>query len=568
MAYSNTLADVISLRIHAISQAMKSRSSRPFRYIPCVISVLLSVHLFAQKGQYSHADSLKGSIGKARDWWDVTHYELHVKFNEADSSLTGYNVISYKILGEYPEMQLDLMEPMRLDSVLQEGKKCGWRKDGDAYFVRLYAQKKGTLRNLTAYFHGKPRVAKNPPWDGGVVWKKDKNNNPWISVACQGMAARVWFPDKDHMYDEPDSASIYIEAPKELMAVSNGRLRSVKQNSDGSTVSNWAVVNPINDYNIIPYIGRYVNFKDTMLGEKGPLDLDFWVMQGNLSTARKHFALVKPMIHCFEEWFGPYPFYEDGYKLVEAPYLGMEHQSAIAYGNDYLSGYKGRDLSGSGWGLKWDFIIVHESGHEWFGNNISAKDVADDWIHEGFTTYMECIFVECLYGKEAGTAYVLGQRNSVRNDKALIGDYGVNVIGSYDVYNKGANVLHTLRQLVNNDTLWRAMFRALGKKFYHQTVTSAQIEQFIAGYLKLDLKGFFDQYLRHAAIPAFEYKVTGNKLRYRWNGAIKKFNMPLRIYSEQKEIWLKPSEKWKTMNLTNGAIRVDENFLITVIKNP
>ncbi len=521
--------------------------------------------LYAQKPVYTHADSLKGSIGPARTWWDVTHYELHVDFNPADSSIKGYNVISYKVLKNSNLMQLDLMTPMQIDSIKQDGMNCAWKRDGNAWFITLKSlQETGAQKKITAWFHGKPRAAKNPPWDGGLVWRKDKSNNPWISIACQGMAAQVWFPNKDHMYDEVDSVSTFFRAPKELSAVSNGRLHSVIQDKDGSVVFNWAVVNPINNYNIIPYIGKYSSFRDTLQGKAGILDLDFYVLQGNLAVAKKHFAEVKPMIHCFEEWFGPYPFYEDGFKLVEAPYLGMEHQSAIAYGNDYMVGYKGRDLSNTGWGLKWDFIIVHESGHEWFGNNVSARDVADDWIHEGFTTYMECIFVECMYGKTAGSEYVLGQRNAVRNDKPMIGDYNVNSIGSFDVYNKGANMLHTLRQVVNNDTTWRSCLRAISKKFYHKTVTTSEVEKFIAAHLKLDLDAFFEQYLRRAKPPVFECNLNNGKLKYRWTECAKGFKMPLKILSGKDEIILNPTTKWKKAKLPVSEFTPDKNFMVTV----
>jgi aminopeptidase N len=532
-------------------------------------ALVFCVHLHAQKPVYVHSDSLKGNIGTARSWWDVTHYELHVDFNLADSSIKGYNVISYKVLKKSALMQLDLMTPMQIDSIKQDGNKCTWKRDGNAWFVTLTSpQETGMQKKMTAWFHGKPRAAKNPPWDGGLVWRKDKSNNPWISVACQGMAAQVWFPNKDHMYDEVDSVSTFFLAPNDLSAVSNGRLRSVNQDKDGSVVFNWAVVNPINNYNIIPYIGKYSSFRDTMQGKAGVLDLDFYVLQGNLSVAKKHFAEVKPMIHCFEEWFGPYPFYEDGFKLVEAPYLGMEHQSAIAYGNEYMVGYKGRDLSNTGWGLKWDFIIVHESGHEWFGNNVSARDVADDWIHEGFTTYMECIYVECMFGKTAGSEYVLGQRNAVRNDKPMIGDYNVNSIGSFDVYNKGANMLHTLRQVVNNDTTWKSCLRAIGKKFYHKTVTTAEVEKFMAEYLKMDLSPFFDQYLRHSKPPVFECILKNGKLKYRWTECVKGFKMPLKIVSGKDEIMLKPTLKWKTTKLTVSEFIPDKNFMITVRQIP
>lgn len=527
--------------------------------------MLISTTFYAQSVKYTHADTLKGSITKARAWWDVTHYELHASFNYKDSSIKGYNRISYKVLESYNTIQLDLMQPMQLDSVVAGNNKCALRRDGNAFFVSLpEEQKAGTIKDLIAYYHGKPKVAKLPPWDGGVVWAHDPKGNPWISIACQGMSAQVWFPNKDHMYDEVDSCAIYITGPKDLVAVSNGRLQSVIMNEDQTATYLWKVVNPINNYNIIPYIGKYVFFKDTLNGEAGPLDLSYWVLEDNFARAKKQFVQAKSMLRCFEYWFGPYPFYQDGYKLVEAPFLGMEHQSGIAYGNNYQNGYMGRDLSLTGWGLKWDFIIVHESGHEWFGNNISAKDVADNWIHESFTAYSENLYTEYLFGKQAGAEYVIGTRKAITNDKPIISDYNVNAGGSIDLYYKGANMLHNIRQIVKNDSLWRAMFRGMNRTFWHQTVTSKQIEDYMSSFLKLDLQKIFDQYLRTTKIPTLEYKLKGGKLSYRWINCVKGFDMPVKIIQAGQEIWLNPNEKWQKIAYIDKALTVDPNFYITI----
>jgi aminopeptidase N len=524
---------------------------------------LLFSTLFSQSGPYSHADSLKGAYSKERSWWDVNNYDLHVSFDIPDSSIMGYNQIAYTVLQTSAVLQLDLMKPMVLDSVVQEGKKCSWRQDGNAYFVNLVApQVPGDKKVLTAYFHGKPRAAKMPPWDGGMVWSQDAGKNPWVSVACQGMAAQVWFPNKDHMADEVESASMHFTVPRNLVAVSNGKLLSIQLVGEKSLTYSWHVSNPINNYNIIPYIGRYVNVKDTFLGKGGTLDLEYWVLDENYSKVKKHFSEVKPMLRCFEDWFGKYPFYEDGYKLVEAPYLGMEHQSAIAYGNNFLMGYKGRDLSNTGWGLKWDFIIVHESGHEWFGNSISAKDVADNWIHESFTAYAENLYNECRFGKKAGAEYVIGTRAAITNDKPIISDYNVNSGGSIDLYYKGANMLHTLRQIVGNDSLWKEALRGLNTTFYHQTVTTAQVEDFLISFLHLDQQKMFDQYLRTVNVPVLEYKLRKRKLSYRWGaGCVRGFNMPVRIVSNGGQ-WLRPAEKWESVPYSDSTLVVDENFYI------
>jgi aminopeptidase N len=516
--------------------------------------------------KYSHADSLKGSYSKERSWWDVTHYDLHVGFNIQDSSVSGYNTIRYKVVQPYQVMQLDLMTPMVIDSIIQDSKKLQWRDDGNAHFVTMVlSQVAGARNQVVVYFHGKPRAAKNPPWDGGVVWSADTHKNPFISVACQGMAAQVWFPNKDHMADEADSASMHFTVPRTLVAVSNGRLRGIGMSGNEVTYS-WAVVNPINNYNIIPYIGKYIMFTDTFNGRAGVLDLSFWVLQDNYETAKNHFLQVKSMLRCFEDWFGPYPFYADGYKLVEAPFLGMEHQSAIAYGNGFRQGYLGRDLSGTGWGLKWDFIIVHESGHEWFGNSISAGDVADNWIHEGFTAYSENLFTECLYGKKAGSEYVIGTRKAVLNDKPVIADYNVNSGGSLDVYYKASNMLHTVRQVVNNDSLWKEMLRAINARFRHQVVTTAQVEEFMSSFLKINLQPVFNQYLRTVNIPVLEYRVKRKKMQYRWSNCVKDFNMRVLVNVDGTKSWISPLPRWQSMENPGKELSVDDDFFIRVNK--
>lgn len=532
-----------------------------------IVFAVLGAPIVKSQIIYTHTDTLKGAVSEYRCWWDIMHYDLHVSFNNADSSLKGFNKITYKVVATNTKLQLDLMTPMVLDSVVIDSKSCRIQRDGNAHFIEIGdAQKKNQVKSLIAYFHGKPRVAKLPPWEGGVIWSHDVKGNPWISIACQGMAAQVWFPNKDHMYDEVDSASIYITGPKDLVSVANGRLKSSKVNPNETETYFWKVLNPINNYNIIPYIGKYINFTDTIRGEKGVLDLSYWVLEGNESRARKQFQQAKSMLHCFEHWFGPYPFYEDSYKLVEAPFLGMEHQSDIAYGNDFMNGYKGRDLSLTGWGLKWDFIIVHESGHEWFGNSITAKDVADNWIHESFTAYAENLYTEYLYGKKAGAEYVIGTRKAITNDKPIISDYNVNAGGSIDLYYKGANMLHAMRQIVDNDSLWREMLRDLNRTFYHQTVTTKQIEIYMSAYLRLDLQKIFDQYLRTIKVPELEYKIVKDKLVYRWSNCVKGFNMPVKVNSSQKEFILKPSDKWQSLSFDDTFINVDINYYVTTKK--
>jgi aminopeptidase N len=523
---------------------------------------------------FTHADTLRGSNGPGRDWWNATKYDLHVKFNLEDSTISGYNVISFQALSKANKMQIDLQEPMVIDSIIYATgiektkiKSGDVVKDGYAYFIPAeYFSALNTnfpKESIYVYYHGKPKIAKHAPWDGGLIWTKDKAGNPWVTIACQGLGASVWYPCKDYQGDEPDSAEMHITAPTELVAVSNGRQRSKIDNNDGTTTTTWVVVNPINNYDFIPYIGKYVHFGEIYNGEKGPLTMDYWVIDSNLTKAKKQFKEAPRMMKAFEYWFGPYPFYEDGYKLVDAPHLGMEHQSAVAYGNGYQNGYYGKDLSGSGQGLKWDFIIVHESGHEWFGNNITSKDIADSWIHEGFTNYSETLFTDYYFGKKAATEYIVGVRKNIENKVPIISPYGVNADGPIDIYYKAGNMLHTIRQVINNDEKFRGILRGLNKTFYHQTVTSKQIEDYISKQSGIDFSKVFDQYLRTVKIPTLEYKINNGMLSYRWTNVVPGFSMPVKIYNEKGQLkFIYPKEKMQHLKTTMKQLKVDENFYI------
>jgi aminopeptidase N len=407
-------------------------------------------------------------------------------------------------------------------------------------------------------------LAKRPPWDGGVQWVPDGKGNTIISTSCQGLGSSVWWPCKDHMYDEPDSMQISITVPKNLMDVSNGVLRSVVENNDDTHTFNWFVKNPINNYGVNMNVANYVSWKETFKGEKGDLAVSYYVLPQNLEKAKEQFKQAPQMLKAFEHWFGPYPFYEDGYKLVEVPYLGMEHQSSVTYGNGYKMGYLGRDLSNTGWGLKWDFIIIHESGHEWFANNITYKDVADMWVHEGFTNYSENLYTEYYFGKEAGSDYVIGTRALIANDAPIIGVHGVNQEGSKDMYYKGGNLLHTIRQVVNDDEKWRQILRGLNKTFYHQTVDGSQIEAYVSAQAGRNLSKVFDQYLRDVRIPVLEYSFGNKGLQYRWANVVEGFDMPVKVkIGSGKEEFLYPTAEWKTLKTkAERALTVDRNFYV------
>ena len=498
--------------------------------------------------------------------WDVKHYTVLVEPDFTNKSISGKVDIVFKVIERYDTMQIDLQTPMVLNKAYLGDDALQYKRDGNAYFIFLKQSLNiGAEAKLSLSFSGKVREAIRPPWDGGWIFTKDKNGNPWMSVACQGLGASVWYPCKDHQSDEPDKGALLrISVPDTLVAVGNGRFKGKYQYKNGWLVYDWKVENPINNYNIIPYIGKYVSFKETFKGEKGALDCEYWVLDYEIEKAKEQFKQVPMMLQAFEHWFGPYPFYEDGYKLVQAPHLGMEHQSAVAYGNGFQNGYRGRDLSGSGYGLKWDFIIVHESGHEWFGNNITTKDLADMWVHEGFTNYSETVFTNFHYGKDAGDAYVQGTRKLIRNDAPIIGHYNVNDEGSGDMYYKGGNLIHYIRQLFDDDEKFRASLRKLNSMLYHKTTTSDEVEKFFSYELKIDLQTLFDQYLRNTQIPTLEIVRNKKELKYRWTDCLKSFNIPLRIYINETPKWISPTTEWKSLpqNTPIDQIKADKNFYV------
>ncbi|WP_417558090.1 M1 family metallopeptidase [Mesoflavibacter zeaxanthinifaciens] len=537
-----------------------------FTFAICCLAFTIShAQLLHKKKDFTRQDTLRGSITPEREWWDLSYYHLDIKVEPETKTISGKNTIQYKVLQPYQVMQIDLQPPLELTKVTQNGEELDIKHDGNAHFVTLKnTQKIGEVNSVVAYYEGQPREAVRAPWDGGISWKKDKNGNHFIASSCQGLGASVWWPNKDHMYDEVDSMLISVNVPEKLMDVSNGRLRKVEQKDDQTKTYHWFVNNPINNYGVNINIGDYANFSEVYKGEKGDLDMNYYVLSYNLDKAKTHFTDAPKMMKAFEHWFGPYPFYEDSFKLVEVPYLGMEHQSSVTYGNQYLKGYLGNDLSGTGWGLKFDFIIIHEAGHEWFANNITNVDIADMWIHESFTAYSESLFLDYYYGKQAASEYVIGTRRSIQNDRPLIGQYNVNNEGSGDMYYKGANMLHTLRTMVNDDEKWRQILRTLNKKFYHQTVTTQQIENCLAEETGLDLTGFFNQYLRTTKIPVFEYKIENKTLKFRFSNTVEHFKIPLLINIDEKEHWINPTNEWKSIKIpsANSSISVNNNFYI------
>lgn len=500
--------------------------------------------LSEKEGRYNLADSLRGSLRPERAY-DVQKYHLDLKVEPDKKYLSGSNRISFIPEQALSRIQIDLFDNMQVDSIVHKGKVLPFERKHHAVFIDLVKTLKANqLDSITFYYSGYPREAKNAPWDGGFVWTRDKEGYPWVGVAVQGTGASLWYPNKDHQSDEPEEVQLDIAVPNGLMNVSNGQFLGKENLGNGFTRWSWKTVNPINNYNVMINIANYVHFSD----HYKDLDLDYYVLPYNLEKAQEQFEEVKPMMDCFYEKFGEYPFVEDGFKLVETPYLGMEHQSAVAYGNQYMMGYLGNDLSGTGIGLKWDYIIIHESGHEWYGNSITARDIADMWIHEGFTSYTEAVYVECRWGKEKALEYLKGTRHGIGNSSTIIGDYGVNSEGSGDMYFKGANLLNTLRSIYDNDQLWWKTLKDYTTTYKHQIIDTQTTESFFDRATDADLSKVFDQYLRHPELPVLQFRERDNRIQYRWKADVEGFNMPVDLWIREKEVRVFPETFWKSLD--------------------
>ena len=538
-----------------------------------LLSLILPLFVSAQEKypEITRADSLRGMLSPFRACYDVNFYHLDIQVDVEEKQISGSNLFQFTAVHDFKILQFDLFDNYLIEKILYQGKELEYTTEFDAIFLEFPDTiKKGTKADFTVFYSGAPIIAKNAPWEGGFIYSQDATGKPWVAVACQELGASSWWPTKDHQSDEPDSMLISVSVPEGLMNISNGRLRSTEKLRNGYTRFNWFVSQPINNYNVTLNIGDFALLKDSFQGANGTLTLEYYILKENQTKAEKHFsANVKPMLQCFEAWFGPYPFYRDGYKLVETPYLGMEHQSAISYGNQYTNGYRGQDISQTGLGLKWDYIVIHESGHEWFGNNISSSDIADMWIHEAFTTYSEGVFVECTQGKDAARRYIAGLRKSIRNDIPIIGLYDVNKKGSTDMYFKGTNLLHTVRTLIDDDNRWRQILRGLNERFGLKTTTTEEIVTYINKLSGKDLTKVFDQYLRYRNIPQLEIKTTGSKILYRWKSDVIDFNMPIKAKLRKNGDWqfIHPTTDWQyaPTQLSAREFEVDtENFYIKV----
>lgn len=524
-----------------------------------LISILFLLPFQSNAQSFTRKDSLHGGLRHERTSYDVLRYNLDLTVFPKTKNIIGSNTIDFKVVENTSKIQIDLFENMQIDSIVWQSKKLNYQREFDAVFISFPQElKKDTAESITFYYQGNPIIAKKAPWDGGFVFSKDSNGKDWIAVAVQGTGASLWYPCKDSQTDEPDfGASVKVAVPNELMCVSNGRYVGSENLKNGFTRWDWEVKNPINNYNITLNVGDYVHIQDTYKG----LDLDYYVLRENEEKAKNHFEEVKPMMECFQSKFGEYPFKEDGYKLVETPYLGMEHQSAVAYGNKYMKGYRGADLSMTGIGLTFDYITIHESGHEWFGNSITSKDIADMWIHEGFTQYSEIVFVECQLGYEKAMKYANGLKNNVRNDKPIIGNYGVNNEGSGDMYPKGALLLNTLRHIINDDIKWWELIMDYSTTFRHKIIDTETVISFFNKESGMNLTPIFKQYLRYTSIPKLELIQEKKCLNYRWITDVKDFAMPVELSINGEKKWIQPTTYWKTIKIKKSDVVDVNNYL-------
>ena len=541
------------------------------------ITLFLSSHfgaprLVAQPGNPTQQEVLRGSITPEREWWDVLHYHLSVEFMPETRRLKGSNAITFKAVKSGKKMQIDLQPPLAITKVVHGAAELKFEREGNVFWVMFEKDlSQGAKEKIEVFYEGVPVVSRNPPWVGGITWGRDDLGEHFIVTTCQGIGASIWWPNKDHGADEPDRGmKISVTVPERLTAVANGRLKKTDHDAAAKKKTfHWEVLNPINNYGVNVNIGNYVNFSEKYKGKGGVLDLDYWVLAHQKDAAMKWFKEVPRTIEAFEHWFGKYPFYEDSFKLVSVSYPGMEHQSSVTYGNWFQNGYLARDPCSCGVGFKFDFIIVHESGHEWFGNNISMKDAADMWIHEGFTNYSENLFVEYHFGKKDAEDYVVGTRRGIRNDRPVIGTYNSNRSGSGDMYPKGGNMLHTIRHIINDDAKWLSILRGLNTDFWHQTVTTQQIESYITKKAGIDLSKVFDQYLRTTMIPVLRYKLNGKSVSFKYDQVVKGFAMPIRVTINGKEVALMPTEVDQTLEFTEEikTFEVNRNFYVDTTTN-
>ena len=525
------------------------------------------IYSYSNAQNFSQKDTLRGFLSPDRTWFDVTYYHLTLEVDTDQKTIKGFNDIRFTVLENSNRMQLDLFENLTIDRVLFRGIPCKFDRIHDSFFVELpYDIEVGSSLELRIFYQGIPKVAKNAPWDGGFVWSKDQAGLPWVGIACQGLGASSWWPCKDHLSDEPDSMRITCTTPGEVQFIGNGNLESDFFEKNNRT-STWFVSYPINTYNVTLNIGNYSHLQDEYISGLDTLALDYYVLKGNELKAQNHFEQVKPMLSVYEELFGPYPFWNDGYALVETSYLGMEHQGAIAYGNKFKNGYLGRYPAN----LDFDFIIIHESGHEYWGNSVSMNDIADMWIHESLCTYTEALYVEKMYGYKAMLSYLMYQKEFIDASSPILGVHGTNTKGSgTDMYYKGSWMLHSIRNTINNDSLWYTIVRDIAQEFAFQNIDGDELINFMSQKSVLNLKPIFEQFLGFANLPMLSYKLEKRNgkliLRYKWIADVDDFNMPVEVrIGTNTKFRIFPTSKYKTLDLgkaTKNEVSFTKNLFL------
>jgi aminopeptidase N len=513
----------------------------------------------------TRADVLRGEYGRYRANNDLLSYRLDVRVDPERKSLSGTNTIRFRMLADDSRIQLDLYENLAIDEIRLGPTVLEYERELNSFFVKFpFPLKAGKIYAIDVRYSGSPREQGR---FGGIAFRKDPEGRHWINTACEGEGASVWWPNKDQWRDEVEEMELRVAIPNDLVDVSNGSFAGKTDLGDGYTRWDWHIQYPINNYNVSLNIGNYTHFSDRL----GDLPLDFYVLPGSLDKARVQFAQARPMIEAFQRFFGEYPFKKDGYKLIEVPYSGMEHQSAVTYGNRFANGYLEKDWTGVGISTKFDFIIIHESGHEWFGNAISAADVSDMWIHEGWTTYLEDLYVEHLFGREDALKYINGYKSKVRNREPIITQRGIHRTPSQDMYFKGALFLHTLRSVVDDDERWWKLLRDLFQQFKYQNIMTEDLVQFFNARLGRNLTPIFDQYLRRAALPTLElaFNEKEGTLAYRWDAAERSFAMPIKVGKRGQWQTIVPTTDWATMRspVTKDEFEVATDlFYVNVVR--
>ena len=504
-------------------------------------------------------------VDDSRFCYDYTYSHLIIDFVLNEQKIIGSNTMHFQKKCEIDTFVIDLVNHMLVDSVLIANQKVSFLHKKNTVLIPNPLIDKDDFV-ITVFYQGQPKVAKQPPWEGGFVWSKDANGLDWVGVACQMDGASIWWPTKDDLADEPDSLRMTFTVDKPYIVIANGKLQSVNDASNNKRSFSWLVQNPINTYNVTFNIAHYAHFNDTLDGDLGDLPLDYYVLPEHLELAKKHFLQVDSMLYCFENKFGPYPFYEDGYKLVETPYLGMEHQSCIAYGNQYMKGYLGNYPQD----IDFDFIIIHETAHEWWGNSVSMKQKKDMWIHEAFATYAEALYVEDMYGYDKMLVYLNYQKKRIKNNHPVVSNLHLDT----DMYYKGSWILHTLRTVLRNDEQWFDILKGLQLRYKHKNIGTKDLVQYIESRCGYELMPFFNQYLLNNKLPVLEYFIQQRKhkyfLQFRWNASEVDFNMPL-LVNLKSDIykWIYPNSQWQELEIrhnTDTLLVAKDLFLINILK--